>query len=230
MSDETPKPAAFDFAAMFQPGALPSPLTDAELAAIDERQALEREKAQRAERERRWARACPERYRWAREGAPELAMRVQLPDGLPAAWQLVRRVLVTRQALAITGSKPGTGKSSMGAAALRMAFERGMDVAMISAHKLGQARIQHPAGHGEAPIVERAMTVPLLLLDDLGNERQTATNAVPDVLFERHEAGLQTWVTTGETGEQLQAKYGGGVVRRVFENAAVIRCEARRGE
>ena len=97
----------------------------------------------------------------------------------------------------------------------------------VHAYRLGLARIQHQAGSGEPDVVETAMRVPLLLLDDLGSERDHAMNAVPDVVFERDAENRPTWVTTGLTRDQLIQRYGLGVVARVFERATVIRLGAR---
>ena len=58
----------------------------------------------------------------------------------------------------------------------------------MPAWKLGVARAQHGLGQGEPPEVERALSTGLLVLDDLGSERNTAINAVPDVIFERARA------------------------------------------
>ncbi|MBV9311571.1 MAG: ATP-binding protein [Solirubrobacterales bacterium] len=129
---------------------------------------------------------------------------------------------------------PGAGKTRLAVAMLRLRAD--VDCSMSGgrkiprfahAHRLGVARIQAPAGDGEAAYVEQAMKASLLLLDDLGNERQTANNACPDVILERHAEGLPTWVTTGLEPNMLSERYGGGVTRRLFEDAVVIRCAKR---
>jgi hypothetical protein len=89
----------------------------------------------------------------------------------------------------------------------------------VSAHALAKARAGHPLGHGEAPLVEAAIRAPLLVLDELGGEDARHASAVTEVIYERHAAGATTWVTTGVTAKELAARYGGGVVRRVFEGA-----------
>lgn len=115
------------------------------------------------------------------------------------------------------------GKTSLAVAMLRAWVAKHERAAMfVPAHRLGVARIQHPAGHGEAALVESAMRVPLVLLDDLGSERDFPTNPIADVIFERHVQDLPTWVTTGLTREPLVARYGAGVVARLFERATVI--------
>ena len=92
----------------------------------------------------------------------------------------------------------------------------------MHAYRLGVARIMHPAGHGEPELVELAMRAPLVLIDDLGGERDHVHSALPDVLVERHAESRPTWVTTGLTREQLVKRYGQGIVARVFERATMI--------
>jgi len=107
----------------------------------------------------------------------------------------------------------------MAVACLRMVGRRGV---YIPAWRLGTARIQHPAGHGEAEIVELAMTSRVALIDDLGSEAQTATSAVADVIYERHDEDLTTWITTGLSYEDLGARYGAGFLRRIVDGAACV--------
>jgi DNA replication protein DnaC len=117
----------------------------------------------------------------------------------------------------------GSGKTSLACALLR-AWEardvrrRGV---FLPAWKLAVARAQYGLGHGEPPEVERALSAALLVLDDLGSERNTATNAVPDVIFERAYAGRLTWVTTWMTAEQVAQRYGDGIARRLWERGRV---------
>jgi hypothetical protein len=57
-------------------------------------------------------------------------------------------------------------------------------------------------------------------------ERDSAGNAVPDVIFARHANDLPLWVTTGLTRPQLVTRYGTGIVGRLFERAMVIQVGA----
>jgi DNA replication protein DnaC len=129
-----------------------------------------------------------------------------------------QRLLHARRAV-IVGTA-GSGKTSLAVACARVRLPHAW---FVTARLLGTARIQNAAGHGEATLVQRAVKAPLLLLDDLGIESNTATNAVPDVIAERHEANLTTWITTGFTRGELANRYGDGIARRIFEGAAVIR-------
>jgi hypothetical protein len=168
------------------------------------------------------ARTIPPAYAWARLSAPELEARVHpraaITDTLP---------VLGASRLCLMGASRA-GKTSLAVALLRRRVAASpIRAAFFAAHRIGLARIQHAAGHGEPEIVDRAMTVPLALLDDVGSERDTATNPLPDTVFERHAANLGTWVTTGLTREQLLQRYGSGFVTRLFDRAKVIRLTAK---
>jgi len=155
----------------------------------------------------------PRRFAWARLDAPELAMRVRVQGDLKTASE---RILGA--ARAIFAGPSGSGKTSLACACLRLR-PGGM---FVSALRLGTARIQSAAGQGEADLVERSIAAPLLLIDEIGGEQKTATNAVRDVIFARHDADLPTWVTTGFRSDQLAEMYGDGFVRRLLEDAYVV--------
>lgn len=71
------------------------------------------------------------------------------------------------------------------------------------------------------------MKAPLVLIEDLGSDRDGATNPIADVIFERHAQDRPTWVTTRLTRGLLVARYGAGVVARLFERARVIHLGAK---
>lgn len=214
----------------FAPPATPEEMAAAEAKELERRAADEAR--ERESRERDWTRIVGRRYAWARPGAPELAARCfpQRTAGGAATPQEAIDAILRHQGNVVLRGLPGSGKTSLLCAALRVLYDRqryGRGIVMADATDLGVCRIQHPAGQGEAPLVAQAMTATTLLLDDLGNERQTQNNAVPDVIMSRHRDDLATWFSTGETREQIAAKYGGGVMRRVFDGALVI--EMRKG-
>jgi hypothetical protein len=161
-------------------------------------------------------RSIPATYRWCHLGAPELSERVYGPAvgiGKNACHQARVCLIGTSRA----------GKTSLAVAMLRAwvtKYER--SAVFVPAHRLGVARLQHAAGHGEPELVATAMRAPLVLLDDVGSERDFPTNPIPDVIFERHAQDLPTWVTTGLTRDALVTRYGAGVVARMFERATVI--------
>lgn len=156
----------------------------------------------------------PDRYEWAKVDAPELAKRVKAAN-LRAE---IGRVMASDRVLFAGPS--GAGKTSLAVACLRTRVPR---CRYVSALRLGTARIQHAAGDGEAELVERCMATPLLLIDEIGGEQKTATSAVRDVVFERYERGLPTWVTTGFSSKQLAEMYGEGMLRRLVEGAVVVK-------
>jgi DNA replication protein DnaC len=83
------------------------------------------------------------------------------------------------------------------------------------ARALAQAARQWPLGEGAAPEVDRASKAGLLVLDDLGLERDAAE--LVDVLHSRYEHGYVTWTTSGLTMGELKERYGEALVRRLIE-------------
>jgi|CXWL01.1.fsa_nt_gi DNA replication protein DnaC len=156
----------------------------------------------------------PARFAWASLKAPELAERCDARNYLA----LAKRVLAGHGA--VFAGKSGSGKTSLAVACLRERMPRAM---YVSALRLSTARIQSKAGDGEAGLVAEAIAAPLLLVDEVGGESKTSTSAVRDVVFERHDAGKPTWITTGFTSAELAAMYGDGFLRRVVDGATLIR-------
>lgn len=182
---------------------------------------VERNRQADREYQERAAATIPRRYAWAALGAPALAERVKAASDLQA---LAERILGASNV--VLSGPSGSGKTSLGCACLRA--RPGGE--FVSALRLGVARIQSAAGQGEASLVERCIAAPLLLIDEIGGEGKTATNAVRDVVFARHDLDLPTWVTTGFGREQLAEMYGDGFVRRITEGAVVVRLGAKGGQ
>ncbi len=128
---------------------------------------------------------------------------------------------------------PGAGKTSLAAAMFRAcaAGEQSTKTLYgyrwVSSHKLAKARAGQPLGEGEAPLVQSCIDASLLVLDELGGEDPRYASAVGEVLFERHEQARPTWVTTGVGAKEIATRYGGGIARRVFEDAVIFRLGAK---
>lgn len=168
---------------------------------------------ERRDRYRAGLRTIPKEFEWAHINSPELAGRV---DSKRRPLQdVIASVLASHRC--IVAGAAGSGKTSLLTACLRERLHLG--ARFVSASELATARIQHAAGDGEALIVEQAMMAKLLLIDDLGEEQHTTTNAVRDVIRFRHNRGLATWVTTGLPSRVIATKYGDGIKRRLFEGA-----------
>lgn len=171
-------------------------------------------------------RGIPARFRWAKIGAPELDSRVLVPAGTPSS--VARRLAGSETLAVVLIGASGAGKTSLAVAAMREV----PGAVFVPALALERARIMHKAGAGEAPLVRRALRAPLLVLDDLGQDKVTATSAVLDVMLERHDAERRTWITTWlDTASpkgsypEMAARYGDGAVRRLTERGigAVLR-------
>jgi hypothetical protein len=192
-------------------GAMPEPTAD-----MDPRTELDVE-LRRQEARDALKRTILPAYQWAKFGAPELDARTGGMVKQALQGQLWRRPKVIFQGVA------RVGKTSLAIACLRRRVaESGRAAGVFYAYELGVARIQHPAGHGEPELVASAMKFPVALLDDIGSEGGSANNPVPDVIFARHAHDLPLWATTGLTRPQLVARYGTGIVGRLFERAVVI--------
>jgi DNA replication protein DnaC len=117
----------------------------------------------------------------------------------------------------------GVGKTSLAVAALALwAESNDRGILFCSSRELSIARARSPLGDSEPPLVARAMTADLLLLDDLGDEQIVPLSAVPDVIHKRHLDGLPTWVTTWCRDTDLIDRYGAGITRRVYDRALVM--------
>jgi DNA replication protein DnaC len=161
----------------------------------------------------------PEHYRWAELGDPLLDERV----GAAHVAHLTPQIgtLHTRNVIFTGPTK--SGKTSLACALLRRSLDErpSLRAAFVDAITLGKAAMQHALGRGEAPEIDRLANVPLLLLDDVGQETSRDPNPIVDVLFERHQHDRPTWVTTYLSHEEMVAKYNGGLARRLTERGKV---------
>jgi DNA replication protein DnaC len=162
------------------------------------------------------------------EGADWLARLVG-----PTAMEMARAADGSRSAVLV--GPPGSGKTSLAVAMFRAVIERAADEQVhllshraTSAHALAKARAFHPLGEGEAPAVLAALEADLLLLDELGGEDSRYASAVTEVIYERHAQMRPTWITTGVDPKSVANRYGGGIARRVFEDATLLQLGGRK--
>jgi DNA replication protein DnaC len=185
-------------------------------------------RGQRASRVDAARESVPQRFRWAKLDDPRLA-KIVGPRSLAAA-----HAAMSSERVALFGA-PGSGKTSLACAMLRALHDgataegapeplirRASRSLFVSAYDLSKARARHPLGQGEAPLIEAALTASVLVIDDLGSERDGFQSAVTEVLYERHAECRTTWVTTWLDVAQATARYGGGIARRLFEGSRRI--------
>lgn len=128
----------------------------------------------------------------------------------------------------------GSGKTSLVVAMLdswvRADLPARRGSLFVEAGWLSRARARHKLGADEAPLVTEAMRCPLLVLDDLGSEREDRDGCITDVLWERTNEDRPIWITSGlaangnddrerltSFAESLSRRYDGGFARRVIQ-------------
>lgn len=182
--------------------------------------------ADREDAEKAWEARCPRRFRTYRidthpkQDAARKAM----------AW-LDRRPSVGQNLILLGGT--GTGKTGLAIAVVREARLRGMTERFgTAADMLDAMRPRHDgAGKPDDLAAEFALrtlqTVAILLLDDLGAEKQTdwAAERLYLVINGRYERELPTIVTSNLTIDQMSAMHpemGPRIVSRLTEDYAAI--------
>lgn len=114
----------------------------------------------------------------------------------------------------IHGKGTGQGKSSLGGAMLLEWAAQNDGVARwVSAYKLSG---------GAFELDPELVTADLVLIDDVGNERQLASNLLPELCEMRRGNGRALWVTTPLDALGLAAKYGENIARRISGGARVL--------
>lgn len=169
--------------------------------------------------------SIPKRFAWAVNADREtLESRVRGPA------TLVLRGLTAPPSTSLLFTGPtGAGKTSLACAMLvswvRADLSARRGALFVEASWLSRARARHKLGQGEAELVEQCLAAPLLLLDDLGQEREDRDGCITDVVYGRSSRDLPIWVTCGLPGgdlesfaEHLSRRYDGGFVRRILEH------------
>lgn len=176
----------------------------------------------------------PSRYRGLRMDADEIKLRVKRQGAIAEALAALTAPMVT-----LVGGA-GSGKTSLASAMLGTIVAADLEgdlllhkisegAEWITAPELARARPGQKLGDGEAPLVKAAIECDLLILDDVGMERQDIGGALFDVIYARHEREARTIVTTGLSYALLVEKYGDGVARRLTEksSAVLIHCATK---
>lgn len=179
--------------------------------------------------------SVPQHFRWAFDAA-DAALRGRV-QGTP---EMIRRGLENppSTSLLFVGDT-GAGKTSFAVAMLgawvRLEPSKRAGARFVEAGWLARARARHRLGE-EAPLVQNALTAPLLVLDDLGSEREDRDGCITDVIYGRSNSELPTWVTCGLAGKELTIeafaavlanRYDGGFVRRIIENGKRVMLGAK---
>lgn len=169
--------------------------------------------------------SIPPRFTWCASATQELLeSRVKGPPAL-----VTRGLAVPPSTNLLFTGPTGAGKTSL-AVAMLCAWVRAepstrRGALFVEASWLSRARARHKLGQGEAELVEQCLAAPLLLLDDLGQEREDRDGCITDVVYGRSSLDLPTWVTCGLAGgdlatfaDHLSRRYDGGFVRRILES------------
>lgn len=93
-------------------------------------------------------------------------------------------------------------------------WEMAQGIRWFRAEELERAMRAHPLGRGEAPAYHSAINAKLLVLDELGWEKDH--KAMASVLATRYDGGGLTIVTTGQCTDDLRQTYGDAIIRRVI--------------
>lgn len=169
------------------------------------------------EAERAAIETIPAAFRWADPSAPAWKAG---SNGKVTTEKEVLEIAHLRRVLFYGG--PGAGKTTLAAACLRRWARGGRRGMFLAASELAVARLQHPAGRGEAPTVIAALATELLVLDDLGLDIVIPTSAIAEVIHARHAHNRRTWVTTGLSSKALTERYGAHILRRLWEGAKLV--------
>lgn len=105
----------------------------------------------------------------------------------------------------------------------------------VTAFELSRAFDEHRLGNEGGPeLIARAVAATALFVDECGPEPAHNSGRIFDIIDRRNNEGRPTIVTSGQTAEGLETKYGSGFVRRLKQRGlgAIVDChrgEQRRG-
>lgn len=171
----------------------------------------------------------------------EVQRLLNLLPAIPSNWRILARAPIVA---AISRWRWGDGNlvflgdtgcgKTLGAAALakrlltepttEREWSRARRLVFVDAAQLAVAREQHGLGQGEAPLVQRCVNAPLLVLDELGY-LDKETGVIEQVVDARNKARRPMIVTSGMMPGELQERYGSATTRKMMSgrsNDAVI--------
>ena len=205
------------------------PCVDAERAEQDKR-ARHRRVFERVTEAVQFALAPAPRWPWARAGQPDFLKNVPHSrlQGAAAKWLPIHGNLAL---LGVTGcGKTATATAivhRLAAQALAAAQKgdrstwQSLEFVWTSGPELATARRKFKLGDGDAPLVQRASEVAVLVIDELGYEVMLDTT-VAEVVDARYRAELPTIITSGLTVDQFRGRYGDATWRKIAQRGAVI--------
>jgi DNA replication protein DnaC len=187
----------------------------------------------REEMEQEMARydSIPEAFRELTFGSEALGARVRCAAAIESARRAIDAPWV------ILEGATGLGKTSLAAAMMRawLATHRGPgeNAYFAMGPRVATARAQHGFGRGEPEEVRRALGATLVVLDELPSEGPPSSfSTIHDIIYERHAARHQTFVTTWMNPKEAELRYGDGVKRRLFQTigTGTVRINCATGE
>ena len=162
--------------------------------------------------------SIPLDYRHLSFGSAELAARCTVPRRLYNAKCIMQRMLSRQVHLVLIDGPTGTAKTSMAAAMLLLAIESsplGPGSRFVFAPDVARAYSDAPKGT-PPEILHTCHDATLLVIDNLGQDNVYRDN-LRTVIQTRDAARRPTIVTTFLTEHEVGYTYGGGLMRRLFQ-------------
>lgn len=121
--------------------------------------------------------------------------------------------------------KTGTGKTFFSHCIAKEIISKGYTVLCVTAYRIIDEMTKEAIGESDKSFSNFIQKCDLLIIDDLGTERQTdfAENIFFNIFNERTNLNLPIVVTTNLTANELKLKYGERLVSRMFGNCDGIK-------
>lgn len=123
----------------------------------------------------------------------------------------------------------GTGKTSVAVFIAKEARRRGAPVLFVTAEGLRQGVIENRMFKGDVPLIDRARTVDVLLLDDFGKEHSGGSGYTErfyeDLLRQRSSRRLLTLITSNMGIAQLSERYKPSMIEVMKETVYPLKVD-----